>query len=63
MHTILVYARRNPSTGLDSIYQKHVWSRLSSSEAPEGSDSDGNAQVTAKPLLCLINRRIFIQQD
>ena len=51
MHTIFVYACRNPSTGLESIYQKHVWSRLSSSEVPEGSDSDGNAQVTSEPLL------------
>ena len=37
---------RNPSTGLDSIYQKHVWSRLSAVESSEGSDTDGNAQVS-----------------
>ncbi len=36
---------RNPSTGLDSIYQKHVWSRLGTVEPPESSDTDGQAQV------------------
>ena len=56
MHRMCVIARRNPSTGLDSIYQKHVWSRLTSSEVPEGSDSDSNAQVTSKPLALSTNR-------
>ena len=41
-----LFTCRNPSTGLDSIYQKHVWSRLGTVEPPESSDTDGQAQVT-----------------
>lgn len=56
---------RNPSTGLDSIYQKHVWSRLGTVEPPEGSDTDGQAQVSAclSPLLdvrCSLNVLVML---
>ncbi len=50
---------RNPSIGLDSIYQKHVYSRLAPLEAPEAAGDSNDSKVCRLPATTYLQLRLL----